>query len=403
MFSRMHRGNCKSFQMPEIWVETCALQKPPAWRALTPSGVCRSIRAGFCRAQIIVPPRHSNGDNFMKRKMFAVCTLTVLMPILSFAQNKEPLKQVATIPLPGLKDGDFDHFTPDLDGHRLFLTDEENNKVDILDTNANKRIHTIEEAKAPHAILYRKDLKKLFVVEGDASEVKTYDSDTFKPQGAVKVSIDADSIAYDPATSHLYVVNGGREAKTPYSLISVIDTSSEKKLRDIKIPNNHVEAITLEKSGPRMFINITGNSAVGVMDRNKSELSTTWPLPAGDKANVAMAFDEPNHRLFIVTREPGKLIVMNSDDGKVIAELPAVAMVDDAVYDAQHKRIYLAGDGALEVFQQKDADHYELLAKIPTGFRAKTGVLVPEWNRYYLGVPHHAGKDAEVRVYEVQP
>ena len=340
----------------------------------------------------------------MKRKMFAVCTLTVLMPLLSFAQNKEPLKQVATIPLPGLKDGDFDHFTPDLDGHRLFLTDEENNKVDILDTNANKRIHTIEEAKAPHAILYRKDLKKLFVVEGDASEVKTYDSDTFKPLGAVKVSIDADSIVYDSATSYLYVVNGGREAKTPYSLISVIDTNSEKKLRDIKIPNNHVEAITLEKSGPRMFINITGKSAVGVMDRNKSELSATWPLPAGDKANVAMAFDEANHRLFVVTREPGKLIVLSSEDGKVIAELPAVGMVDDAVYDAQHKRIYLAGDGALNVFQQKDADHYEKIADVPTGFRAKTSILVPELNRLYIAVSGKGkvGAKLALQVYDIQ-
>src|ERR1700731_3068955 len=258
----------------------------------------------------------------MMRKFFAVCTLTAILPVLAFAQTKEPLKQVATIPLPGLKDGDFDHFTPDLDGHRLFLTDEENNKVDVIDTNANKRIHTIDEAKAPHAILFRKDLKKLFVVEGDASEVKIYDSDSFKPVGEIKVSVDADSIAYDPATSYLYVVNGGREAKTPYSLISVIDTNNQKKLRDIKIPNNHVEAITLEKSGPRMFINITGKSVVGVMDRDKSELSATWPLPAGDKSNVAMAFDAANHRLFVVTREPGKLIVLNSDDGKVIAELP---------------------------------------------------------------------------------
>src|SRR6202049_2686752 len=296
----------------------------------------------------------------MKRRIFAVCTLIVVMPFLSFAQSKEPLKQVATIPLPGLKDGDFDHFTPDLDGHRLFLTDEENNKVDILDTTANKRVHTIEEAKAPHAILYRKDLKKLFVVEGDASEVNMYESDTFKPLGAVKVAIDAESIAYDHATAYLYVVSGGREAKTPYSLISVIDTNNQKKLHDIKIPNNHVEAITLEKSGPRMFINITGKGTVGVMDRNKSVLLATWPLPAREQANVAMAFDEPNHRLFIVTRDPGKLIVMNSDDGKVIAELPAVGMVDDAVFDPQHKRIYLAGDGSLDVFQQKDADHYEI-------------------------------------------
>jgi hypothetical protein len=206
----------------------------------------------------------------MMRKMFALCTVAVLMPLLSFAQSKEPLKQVATIPLPGLKDGDFDHLTPDVDGHRLFVTDEENEKVDILDTNANKRIHTMEDVKAPHAILFRKDLKKLFVVEGDASAVKIYDSDNFKLSGEVKVTIDADSIAYDPATFYLYVVNGGREAKTPYSLISVIDTNNQKKLRDIKIPNNHVEAITLEKSGPRMFINITGKSAVGVMDRNKS-------------------------------------------------------------------------------------------------------------------------------------
>ncbi len=116
-----------------------------------------------------------------------------------------------------------------------------------------------------------------------------------------------------------------------------------------------------------------------------------------------MAFDEANKRLFVVTREPGKLIVMNSDDGKVITELPAVGMVDDAVYDPQHKRIYLAGDKFLDVFEQKDADHYALLARVPGAFRAKTGILVPELNRYYLGVPHHEGKDAEVRVYEVQP
>ncbi|HEX3543284.1 MAG TPA: hypothetical protein VHT31_02055, partial [Candidatus Acidoferrum sp.] len=84
----------------------------------------------------------------MKRQILAVCTLTVLMPVFSIAQSKEPLKQVATIPLPGLKDGDFDHFTPDVDGHRLFLTDEENEKVDVLDANSNKRIHTIEDVKA---------------------------------------------------------------------------------------------------------------------------------------------------------------------------------------------------------------------------------------------------------------
>jgi DNA-binding beta-propeller fold protein YncE len=339
----------------------------------------------------------------MKRIFGVLLTIFVCLPSGIAAQEKVPLKLVATIPLPGLKDGDFDHFAPDLDGQRLFLTAEENDKLEVLDAKANSRIRTIENVKAPHSALFRPDLKKLFIVEGDASSVRVYDTDNFKMLDEVKLSIDADSMAYDPATHYMYVVNGGREAHTPYSLISVVDTNASKKLRDIKIPSNHVEAIILEKSGPRMFINISGQNAVGVMDRNKSALTATWPLPAGDKLNVAMAFDETYHRLFVVTRNPGKLVVMNSDNGKVIADLPAVGLVDDAIYDAQHKRIYLAGDQYLDVFEQKDPDHYALLTRIPGAFRAKTGILVPEWNRYYLAVPHHVGKEGEVRVYDIQP
>jgi DNA-binding beta-propeller fold protein YncE len=332
-----------------------------------------------------------------------VLALFLAVAVGSNAQDHAPLKLVATIPLPGLHDGDFDHFAPDVDGHRLFLTAEENGKVLVIDTSTNKLAHTIEDLKAPHAILYRKDLKKLFIVDGDASAVKVYDSNNYQKVGEIAVAIDADSIAFDPATNYLYVVAGGREAHTPYSFISVIDTNSSKKLRDIKVNTNHVEAIVLEKAGSRMFANLTGESAVGVLDRNRSTLSATWPLPAGDKANVAMAFDETNRRVFVVTRNPGKLIVLNSDSGKLVTDLPAVGMVDDAVYDAQHKRIYLAGDQFVDAFEQKDPDHYVLLAKIPGSFRAKTGILVPELNRYYLAVPHHEDKQAEVRVYDVQP
>src|SRR5437588_11113430 len=126
----------------------------------------------------------------MKRMQVAVMALSVTLAVNSKAQDHAPLKLVATIPLPGLHDGDFDHFAPDVDGHRLFLTAEENDKVQVLDTNANQLIHTIDDVKAPHSMLFRKDLKKIFVVEGDASAVKIYDSDSFKPLGEVKVSVD---------------------------------------------------------------------------------------------------------------------------------------------------------------------------------------------------------------------
>jgi hypothetical protein len=79
-------------------------------------------------------------EDSMRYRQFFILMLFVSFPFLATAQTKAPLKLVATIPLPGLKDGDFDHFAPDIDGHRLFLTDEENDKVDVLDTATNTRI-----------------------------------------------------------------------------------------------------------------------------------------------------------------------------------------------------------------------------------------------------------------------
>ncbi|MHB8500361.1 MAG: YncE family protein [Candidatus Acidiferrales bacterium] len=338
----------------------------------------------------------------MKRMLPFTLLIFFGMGVSLKAQEPKPLKLIVTIPLPGLHDGDFDHFAPDIEGHRLFLTAEENGKVVVLNTSTNKLIYTIEDLKAPHSILYRKDLKKLFIVDGEASEIKVYASDSYQMTGVIKLSVDADSMVYDPKPNYMYVVNGGREAHAPFSLISIVDTNTLKKLGDLKIDSDRVEAMAIELSGPHLFCNITGKNAVGAIDREKSKVLAVWPLPAGDKQNVALAFDEANHRLFVVTRQPGKLIVLDSESGKVITSLTAVGFVDDAVYDARDKRIYLAGDQFVDVFQEKDPDHYALLARIPGSYRAKTALLVPEENRYYLAVPHHNNHEAEVRVYEVQ-
>ena len=120
------------------------------------------------------------------------------IPLLLHAQHSAPLKLVQSIPLPGLKEGDFDHFAADLDGHRLFLTAEANGLVEVFDTQTNKLIHTIRGIDAPHSMVYRADINRLFVVDGDASEIKVYDASTYGLLGHVGLYIDADSQAYDP-------------------------------------------------------------------------------------------------------------------------------------------------------------------------------------------------------------
>ena len=338
----------------------------------------------------------------MKRSFVLLVSAAFLALTLgASAQDKSPLTLSNTIPLPELHDGDFDHFVVDLAGNRLFATAEENSKVLVFDLKTNKLIHSIDDLKAPHSMLYRGDTKKLFVVDGDLGEVKMYDGDSYKPTGSIKLKEGADASSYDPKTNYLYVVNGGKDAKLPNAYITVIDTNTAKVVGEIKIDSNDVEGMAIEKSGPRMFVDIRGNNSVEVFDREKRTLLATWSVAQEAKRPTAIALDESNHRLFVGARDPGKLIVLDTESGKIVASLPAAAMADDMTYDAASKRIYFAGTLFVDVFLQSDADHYASIGHVPGAFRAKTAILVPELNRYYLAVPHHEKQSAEVRVFDV--
>ena len=254
-------------------------------------------------------------------------------------------------------------------------------------------------------MVYRNDLKKLFVVDSDLGEIKIYETESgaYKPAGSIKVREGADASAYDPASKSLYVVNGGKDAKLPSAYITIVDIDAGKPGAEMKIDSDDVEGIVFEQSSARMFVNVRGNGTVEVFDRNSRALLATWPISAVAKKPTAMALDDASHRLFVGTREPAKLVALDTDSGKVVANYPAAAMVDDMAFDSQHKRIYFAGTEFLDVFQQADADHYSRSGHVATSFRAKTGILVPELNKFYLAVPHHEKQVAELRVYDVLP
>ncbi|MGH9357209.1 MAG: YncE family protein [Terriglobia bacterium] len=339
----------------------------------------------------------------MKRLRMIFLASFVIFAASASAQNQAPLKLVHTIPLPGLHDGDFDHFTVDLASHRLFSAAEANGEVIVIDTRTNKVLHTIMGLKSPHAMVYRPDLNKLFVVDGDASEIKIYQGSTYQLTGRIPMRQDADSMTYDPATKFMYVVNGGEDAHESYAFVTTINTTNGQKLGEVRINSYKIEALVLEKSGPYLYCNITGENSVGEINRVKHTLVATWPVNSKGRYNSPMAYDGPGHRLLVVTREPGKLIVVDSQSGKIITAMPCVSSADDAVYDAQSRRIYIAGSGGVSVFQQQDPDHYRLIANVLTRYRANTAILVPQLNRYYVAAPHFAGQEAEILVFEVTP
>jgi len=332
---------------------------------------------------------------------FLRIAIVAMVALSASAQSQPPLKFLQDISLPGVAAGDFDHFAIDLDGNRLFLTGEKQNAVFVMDTKTNKLLRTIKGVDEPHSMLFLPAASQLWVVAGGDGTIRIFNTKTYALMQTIKSTEGADSSSYDADKHLFYVATGGEDAKLEYSFISIFDTAAKKHVADIKIDSSNIEALSLEKNGTRIFANIRDKNLVGVIDREKKTVLSTWTL--GDlHGNTPIIYDDASRRLFIAGRKPGLFEVLDGDSGKIVASLPSTEMTDDMAFDAATKRIFVVCNDFTVVYQQKDADHYAELARIPTGFRAKTSILVPQLHRFYVAKPAHDKEAAAVKVYEVQ-
>ncbi|PYU57279.1 MAG: hypothetical protein DMG55_20760 [Acidobacteria bacterium] len=326
----------------------------------------------------------------------------VIAPSTS-AQVKQLLKLVATTPLPGFS-GDFDHFALDLKGQRLFLTAEDHKTVEVFDLDG-KHLHSITGFGQPHAALFLPESNKLIVTDGDDDfgRVEMVSGTDYKILSTIKLPNGVDSAVFDPTSQYYYVASGGAESAKTH-VVSIIDTKTFKQVGEIALPGNESEAMAIDKEGKKMYVSLRATNEVGVVDLGTRKGVARWPIPGASTAN-SLVLDEANHRVFIATRKPPKFFVFDTDTGKVVISLPCAPLHDDMWFDRASKRIYVTGSETTTVLEQKDADHYTHLADDPTGFRAKTSILVPELNRIYIAVSGKGKADAKLalQVYELQP
>ena len=338
----------------------------------------------------------------MKKLNATYLGLSLLLASTVSAQTNAPLKLLHTTPLPGFT-GDLDHSAADLQGHRLFVTAEVHKTVEVFDLNTGEHIHSIGGFGTPHEILFRPDSNTLIVADGGRdSFVKLVDGKTYEIIDSIKLPPGVDSAEYNPVTKEYYVENRGPDLSANTHMISVIDARNFKHTGDFTLPGRRSEAMAIDRAGKTMYVNLTDE--IGVVDLAARKLVQTWPVPDAHVQN-AMALDEPNHRLFIATRNPATFFVFDTNNGKVVERLPCVGVNDDMTFDTKRKRIYITGDGATSVFAQRDTDHYEHLVDVPTGYRAKTSLYVPELNRLYINLSGGDKPEAQVglQIYEVQP
>ena len=360
----------------------------------------------------------------MKRHFAFFLVLLFGFVVSAQGQGSAPLRLIRTIPLPGVP-GALDHMGIDVRGQRLFIPAEQHQTVEVVDLKAGKRIRTLSDVLWPSTVAYNPQTNEIFVTDRSGGSIKIFNGETYELVKTIELIPGPDNATYDPATQIFYSISGARWAGLPYTLIAIINTATKEHLGDIKVDSINIQAMAIEPgTGPKkMYADLADKNEIAVIDLQKQSILTTWPTTPECQRPFASAVDSSHHRLFVGCRMyaaqpdwwlPGRMIVMDTDTGKMIAQFPAVGGSDEMFFDAASQRIYLQGyEGIADVWKEVDPDHYVSIGRIQGGVHGKTSILVPELKRYYLAVSEHrdvvegvqGGKLEEgyIEVYELQP
>lgn len=308
-----------------------------------------------------------------------------------------PMVLTAVVPLPNVQ-GRIDHLSLDPKG-RLFISALGNNSEEVIDLSAAVRSHSIGGIPRPQGVVYCPEVNKLFV-GSDEGKLYIYDATSYALMTSIDFGDDVDNLRYDASSKSVYVGYGDEDA----GAIATVDATTNKRLpQEFKL-GAHPESFQLETAGPNIYVNLPDLKQIAAIDRKSGHVSR-WPV-AFD-SNFPMALDEASHRLFVATREPARMAVFDMASGQMVAALPCAQGSDDLYFDAARKRIYVAGgEGFISVFQQKDPDHYELLAQVPTAVGARTAGYFGKGRKgfdlFYVAVPARSIVGAELLVYTIQ-
>jgi len=302
-------------------------------------------------------------------------------PAAGSAPRYHLIKQV---PVPGGLS--WDYVTVDAAERRVYVT--HGTQVDVLSADTFDLLGTIPNTPGVHGVAIVHEFGRGFITAGKSDSVLVFDLKTLKVQSEVKVGKKPDAIVYDPATSHVYAMNGDADSAT------VINAADGKVVGTIELGGGPEFAVADGKG--RIYVNLEEKAETVSIDSKALTVVDHWPLAPG-KTATALAFDPLTRRLFAGCRGGQLMVVVDADSGKILTTAPIGERVDAAAFDPATKTVFMStGGGTVSVYQQ-DSDKYTLVENVATHPGSKTMGLDPI--SHNLFVPANIDGQFTVLVY----
>jgi len=215
-----------------------------------------------------------------------------------------------------------------------------------------------------------------FTDDGRGGKAVAFDLATLKVTHEIAADADADAIALDPVTGHVFIIEGDPAA------ITVIDPKSDAAIATIKA-GEKLEYGVADGRGA-VFVAGEANGDVVKIDARSNKVAAHWPT-AGCISPHGLAVDPKAHRVFMGCSN-SVMMVVDTGSGRTVAKLPIGRGNDAVAFDPVRKRIFSSNgaDGTISVYQEASADHYTALDPIPTALSARTMSVDPKTGRLFV-------------------
>jgi DNA-binding beta-propeller fold protein YncE len=300
-------------------------------------------------------------------------TLIVSLLFVSAAAQADSLYTLAkTVPI-GAPDH-WDLLTVDHESQRVYIA--HGDRVTVVDLPSGKIAGNIEGfAGGTHGVAIIQALHRGFTDDGEAATANSFDTNTFKAITAIPAADDADAIAYDKVTGHLFVIDSDP------GKITVID------------PQTNVVIATLDGGGKleigvadglgKVFVNGEAKREILRVNSRTNTIDARWPIPDCESPH-GIAVDPRGHHLFSSCAN-GKMMVLSTQDGSVLASLPIGARTDGAAFDPiSHRAFSSNGDGTLTVIGESTPGKFAVLDTVHTAIGARTMTIDAKTGELYL-------------------
>ncbi|MGA3209752.1 MAG: YncE family protein [Terriglobales bacterium] len=302
------------------------------------------------------------------KRLSVLLALLVIASAFLLAADAPLYKKTNEFPLAG--EGGWDYLAWDADGNRLFIA--HGTQFLVINTDNGQQLGSVP-ANGAHGVAIATASGHGFSTNGRAGTVTAFDLKTLKPIQDIKAGDGPDAIIYDEHSQRVIVMNGHSKD------LMVINPESFKV--DATIPlGGKLEFAAADKG--HVYVNVEDAGEIAVIDSKTWKATARWKLPDCEEPS-GLAIDEKEHHLFSVCGN-SKMMVLDTESGKVLATLPTGDGTDAAGFDPELHRAFASnGAGTLTVVQAKGKD-FSVAGNVETAKGARTMALDPKTHRVFL-------------------